>query len=80
MNDIMQFDDKVSVSSNEPSNRDRVFNLTKDILELQAKKKDINRAFNDEIKRLKAEIKDNIEGKHQVLDVVDKMLVGSNVG
>jgi hypothetical protein len=41
---------------------DRVLQLTIELLDEERRKKASNKAFSDEIKRLKAEIKDAIEG------------------
>lgn len=48
------------VTSN-PEIAERVFNLYKDILALEVQKKDATAGFADEIKRVKAEIKQLIE-------------------
>lgn len=52
------------------SNNERVFNLTKDLLAMKAKKKDVVKAFNDEIKRIQDEIKDYVEGGNS--EIIDK--------
>lgn len=64
---------------NESSKKDKVFNLTTELLELQGKKKSVVKAFNEEIKRLKAEIKDQVVTtnldevtERNILDLADK--------
>jgi uncharacterized protein YkuJ len=53
-------------------NQEKVFNLTKEIFELRAKKKALNSGFNEEIKRVNGELKDLVEGKKDVYDAADK--------
>lgn len=45
-------------TNNTPEQAERVYNLIKDLIVLQRNKKDTVAGFNEEIKRIKAEIED----------------------
>lgn len=51
---------------------DRVYNLTKDLLTIQQNKKDTVAGFNEEIKRIKAEINDVLKESEGEADRVEK--------
>jgi hypothetical protein len=44
----------------------KVFNLCKEVDDMKRRKKDFNKAFNEEIKRLNAEIKDLLHPEEKV--------------